>query len=465
MDPSNAPTWPDGPLLAYVGDDFTGSTDAMEAFTAAGIPTVLFLRMPQAHWMKRFAGMRCMGLATTARSQSPIWMETHLAAAFSAMKAFGAPILHYKICSTFDSSPTVGSIGRATEIGTAEMPGTWSPMIVAAPRLRRFQAFGNLFAIADGHGHRLDRHPTMSRHPVTPMPEADLTRHLAQQTSLQIALIDFNAIKTGLADRQLSQIKEGHTPVVLMDVLDEETLVEAGRLVWENREQGLFSASSSGLQDALAAHWRNIGLLPETLGLPVARPAEAIAVISGSCAPATAFQIAHAIHQGFVPLRLDIESVLARECQDGEIARLVTAAVDALVEGKSPLVFSAQGPDDPAVIGFDAMANGQHLSRSEAADRVGTALGVVLRGIIARVPTLQRFVVAGGDSSGAVANALDIAALTIAAGLSPGAPLCRIWSDDPALDGREIVLKGGQMGDADFFVKALEGTAPAGAAD
>ena len=61
------------------------------------------------------------------------------------------------------------------------MPGRWSPMIVGAPRLARYQVFGNLFAAVDGVGYRLDRHPTMSRHPVTPMDEADLRVHLRRR--------------------------------------------------------------------------------------------------------------------------------------------------------------------------------------------------------------------------------------------------------------------------------------------
>ena len=66
---------PAGPLLAYCGDDFSGSTDVMEAFTAAGLPTVLFLQSPTPQWVQRFANMRCIGLASTARGQSPEWMD------------------------------------------------------------------------------------------------------------------------------------------------------------------------------------------------------------------------------------------------------------------------------------------------------------------------------------------------------------------------------------------------------
>ncbi len=454
-----AEAWPHGPLLAYLGDDFTGATDVMEAFTAAGVPTVLFLQTPRPEWLKRFEGMRCIGLATTARGQSPGWMDAHLPEAFAKLKAFGAPILQYKVCSTFDSSPQIGSIGRAIDIGSAVMPGRWSPMVVGAPRLRRYQAFGNLFAVADSAdgpiGHRLDRHPTMGRHPVTPMHEADLRLHLSQQTRRRIDLIDLAQLNAGQGAARrdalaLNASGQG-APVVLIDVIDEATLAEAGRLVWQGRGPGLFSASSSGLQYALAAHWRKLGLIPATPSLPVAGPVDAIAIVSGSCSPATAEQIAWARANGFEVLRLDITQALSADGGAAETDRLANTAAALLAQGKSPLIASAEGPGDPAVTGFDAMAAAAGQSRTQAAERVGVALAQVMRGLLERVPALQRIVVAGGDSSGAVAGALEIEALSVAAGLAPGVPLCRAWSDNPQRDGLQIALKSGQLGGLSFF--------------
>ena len=112
---------------------------------------------------------------------------------------------------------------------------------------------------------------------------------------------------------------------------------------------------------------------------------------------------------------------------------------------------SAEGPDDPAVQGFDVTARAAGRTRAEAAAQVGAGLAQVMQRLLDRHPALRRIVVAGGDSSGAVASALDIAALSIEAGLAPGAPLCRAWSDCPTRDGLQVVLKGGQMGGAGFF--------------
>ena len=453
--------WPPGLLLAYYGDDFTGSTDVLEAFTAAGVATALFLKAPDAAALARFPGLRCIGVAGQSRGRSPQWMREHLAPSLRALAGLGAPLLQYKVCSTFDSSPEVGSIGCALDIGVPLMPGPWSPMIVGAPRLGRYQAFGNLFAVANGEGWRLDRHPTMSRHPVTPMHESDLRRHLGAQTARPRQLVDFTQLKAGNGSATLERLVRDaqEAPIVLIDVLDEDTLREAGRLVWEHRGEGLFCASSSGLQYALAAHWRAAGLLPPAVGLPAAQAAAGpIAAVSGSCSPVTAQQIAHAEASGFAAVRLQLPALFADA--EAEITRAVAAAHAALAEGTSPLVYTAAGPDDPAVRAFDATASAAGLSRGEAAQRTGEALALVMRRLLDQSPQLRRIAVAGGDSSGEVAASLGIEALTVTAALAPGAPLCRAWSSDARRDGLEIVLKGGQMGGEDFFTVVRNGLPP-----
>lgn len=444
-------------LLSYYGDDFTGSTDALEVLSSAGVPTVLFFETPDAQALARFPGVRAVGLAGQARGRSPAWMREHLVPALAALARLGAPVLQYKVCSTFDSSPAIGSIGCAIDIGVPLMPGRWSPMVVGAPRLRRYQAFGHLFAVADGVGHRLDRHPTMSRHPVTPMGESDLRLHLGAQTARPRALVDFTQLKSGDAAAVLRTLVEGaqDLPVVLIDVLDEETLREAGRLVWEQRGEGVFSASSSGLDYALVAHWQASGVIPQAQPVPGAGAVDAIAAVSGSCSPVTAAQIAWAAANGFATQRLDIAGLL--QGHEGALQAAVEFAAQSLSQGRSPLLYTASGPDDPAVRGFDDSARAAGLSRADAAERTGRALAQVMRALLGRCPALRRVVVAGGDSSGEVASALGVQALTMAARLAPGSPLCRAASRDPRRDGLELVLKGGQMGAVDFFGTARDG--------
>lgn len=441
---------PDGLCLAYYGDDFTGSTDVLEAFTAAGVPTVLFLQPPRPQDLARFPDARCVGLAGQSRGQSPAWMREHLPQVFESLSALGAPIVQYKVCSTFDSSPEVGSIGQAIDLGVQHSCAHWTPMVVGAPRLQRYQVFGHLFAAAQGEVFRIDRHPTMSRHPVTPMHESDLRVHLAQQTPRRIGLVNLAQMTQGQGDAVLQNIQGADQPVVMLDVADPVSQREAGRLVWQQRGQGVFSASSSGLQYALAEYWRSQGWLPTTPALPVGEAVPCIAVVSGSCSPMSAAQIDWAEHNGFMTERLDVAKCLDAVQAELEIERLVALAVDAVSRGVSPVVYSARGPDDAAVIGFDALVQRAGMDKTQGTERIGMALAEVMRRLLDRTD-LRRIVVAGGDSSGAVASHLGVQAFTVAAGMAPGVPLCRAWSDNSRRDGLEIALKGGQLGAVSFY--------------
>ena len=163
----------------------------MEVLTFAGLPTVLFLDPPTPRRLARFAGLSRHRHRRRSRAPARPTGWTRICPRSSRRCAtLGAPVVHYKVCSTFDSAPQVGSIGRAIDIARRSLGGDWAPLVVAAPPIGRYQAFGNLFAAVDGGGYRLDRHPTMARHPVTPMDEADVRRHLAQQTALPLGPLD-----------------------------------------------------------------------------------------------------------------------------------------------------------------------------------------------------------------------------------------------------------------------------------
>ena len=246
--------------LTYYGDDFTGSTDVLEALSVNGVPAVLFLRPPAAADLARFPECRAVGVAGISRSETPEWMDENLPPVFMALRNLGAPVCHYKVCSTFDSSPGRGNIGRAVELRRRVLGTAVVPMVVGAPVLRRYVVFGNLFATVDGESYRIDRHPTMSRHPVTPMEEGELRRHLGRQTSLSLGLVDILALQAG---RGLETFREERSEIVLFDSLDEGSLREAGRAIWESRgDAPLFVAGSSGVEYALLEWWREQGLLP-----------------------------------------------------------------------------------------------------------------------------------------------------------------------------------------------------------
>jgi 3-oxoisoapionate kinase len=448
---------PDGPLVAFYGDDFTGSSAAMEALAFAGLETVLFLSAPTPERLSDFAGFRGIGIAGVARSRDPAWMDLHLPPVFRLLKSRGAPVVHYKVCSTFDSAPQIGSIGRAIDIA-AELFDGWMPLVVGEPSMGRFQCFGHLFAMAQGRGYRLDRHPTMAQHPVTPMDEADLGRHLARQTTKPIGLVDFVAMKRGQGDARLAETLAEGRRVVSLDVLDHETLVEAGRLVWEKGEAPVFAVGSQGLEVAFVAYWRAAGLLEVERVRPSPGRAERIACVSGSVSPVTASQIAYATAHGFAGIRIKPEQAIDERAWQGEIERATGEALRALAAGQDPIVFSAAGPGDPAVAALRQAVAASGSSPETINDRIGAGLGRVLDAVV-REARLERVVIAGGDTSGHAAAMLGIDALTAIAPVAPGSPLCRAHALDPARDGLQMALKGGQVGGDDFFCAVREGRA------
>lgn len=454
---------PGGLLLTFYGDDFTGSSAAMEVTAFAGLPSVLFLDTPTPERLAHFAGYRVIGVAGISRSQNPAWMDRHLPPVFRTLRELNAPIAQYKVCSTFDSSPEVGSIGRAIDLGTPILGGQWCPLIVAAADMGRYQAFGNLFATVGNAGYRLDRHPTMSRHPVTPMDEADLGRHLARQTARRIGLVHFVAIKRGQADAALASELAGGAEIVSIDVLDDETLVEAGRLVWERRGERLFAIGSQGLQQALVAYWRAAGLLETPKSAFRAPAVERIAAVSGSCSPVTAGQIAFAERHGFRAIRLDAARAVDSGAWAQELGTGTERALAALSEGVDPIVLTATGPDDPAVAALRSAVETSGADLATVNDRIGAGLGEILDRVL-RTAQLSRAVISGGDTSGHATLRLKVYALTAIAPLAPGAPLCRAYADvsaeagDHAVhEGLELALKGGQVGSADFFLAAKNG--------
>jgi uncharacterized protein YgbK (DUF1537 family) len=431
-------------LLTYYGDDFSGSTDVLEALSVRGVPTVLFLQPPSLSDLARFPDCRAVGVAGLSRSQSPEWMDSNLPTVFRSLKALGAPLCHYKVCSTFDSSPTHGSIGRAVEIGRQVFDGECVPMIVGAPVLRRYVVFGNLFATVDGTAYRLDRHPTMSRHPITPMDEADLARHFARQSDLCTGSVDLLALQAGQGLERFRQLREQGVDVVFFDTLDTQTLRESGRAIWEARSlKPTFLAGSSGVEYALLAWWHEQGLLPAQPPSQTPESVDRMLVVSGSCSPVTAGQIEWAKQNGFTGLAVNPAQLI-----DGnaEYQRVFEGAEKVLAAGGSPLIFSAAGPQDV-------------LSRADGNDpseQIALRLGA-MAGELVRRCGLRRTVIAGGDTSGRAGQALNIHALTLVRPFAPGSPLCRISSPDPQVDGGEILFKGGQVGSRTLFGDVRQG--------
>ncbi len=423
-------------LYTFYGDDFTGSTDVLEQLASNGVPAVLFLAEPTAQHLARFPGVQAIGIAGDSRSRSPEWMSAHLPRIFSTLKAFHATISHYKVCSTFDSSPAFGSIGRAIEIGREVFHTDFVPIVVAAPHLGRYVRNGQLFAKApDGQVRRIDQHP-MANHPVTPMREPDLRRHLSAQTSLPIGHIDLATLTSSHLQDELNCQRESGSKTILFDGEDEPSLAVVGELIWSAAQQHpLFTAGSSGLTAALIHVWRRRNLIPRSPAQPVSSEGSSpLLVISGSCSPVTAGQIEHAVANGFCGIAIDAEKVLEPTTTATVQASTLSAASASLTAGQSTIIYTALGQPN-------ATAHGSCL---------GEILGQLLHQLL-RKANPQRIVLCGGDTSSHAIQQLGLYALTWIRNTQPGAPLCRAHSHDPMLDGREVILKGGQVGTPDFF--------------
>src|SRR3990167_2670777 len=215
--------------LAFYGDDFTGSTDALEVLAFGGFRCALFLSVPTAAQMAALGGFDAIGVAGASRAMSPDEMDAELPDVLSGLAALAPQIVHYKVCSTFDSAPTVGNIGRVIELSRSVFPQPVVPIVASTPALGRYCLFGHLFARSgtDGEVYRIDRHPIMSVHPVTPMQESDVAQHLRNQAPLAI----------------------GNVPLTRLETLSSAELVEHIRDMAPARPAG--GGGSAGGEDAL----------------------------------------------------------------------------------------------------------------------------------------------------------------------------------------------------------------------
>lgn len=439
--------------LTFYGDDFTGSTDALEQLTLAGIRTALFIIPPTPAELKKFSGLQAIGVAGNTRSLAPQALERELRPALLALRKLKPRHVHYKVCSTFDSSPKTGSIGRAMAVAAKIFPAPFIPLVVAAPALGRYTIFGQHFARfgigSAGAIHRLDRHPSISKHPVTPMTEADLRTHLAKQTKKRVALFDILkvALPANEAQAAFKKLLTDKPEAVLFDALTTEHLTIIGRLLdsFASAKRPLFSVGSSGLEAALAGWWGERPREPKSkptrrLASTLAPPAKQILIASGSCSPVTSGQIAWALKHGFAEVALDAASAATDITK--EIQRCVQAATALLQTGKSVIVHTTKSGANQRVTA---------RLRGRTAAHLGCALGSVLWATLKK-HRVSRICIAGGDTSSYAALALGIEALEMIAPLTPGAPLCRTRALDtsPAND-MEVVFKGGQVGPENYF--------------
>ena len=461
-------------LLAFYGDDITGSTDAMDALSRRGVDVVLFLDPPTTETVnEQFGDVPAVGVAGTSRSMTPAEMDEALPPVFEALSELDAPLVHYKICSTFDSSPDIGNVGRAIDLAFDAFDAESVPILPAAPPLGRHVTFGNMFAKDEDDVYRLDRHPTMSEHPVTPMDEGDLRRHLGKQTDRPMGLVDIRAVQNGVeaTTARLNDELAADPDIVFFDSLTDEDLLTVGEVTWEQYAadpssssgsdpaedaESAFVVGSSGVEYALSGHWKNAGMVTDDPAFDPLEPVDELFVMSGSAAPVTDTQISTAVAAGFESIRIDTEALVDPDAIADERARVVEKSIAALREGDSVVAYTARGPDDPAIEETKERARALDSAPTDVGRHIGEQQGEILREVLETIE-FPRVVVAGGDTCGHVTPALDIYALQSRFPLAAGTPVCRAHARAERFDGLEIALNGGQLGGPEYFVRAKEG--------
>ncbi|PWC35570.1 four-carbon acid sugar kinase family protein [Azospirillum sp. TSO22-1] len=420
----------------WYGDDFTGATDTLATLAKAGQRALLLLGVPDAGRLANLGPLDALGIAGAARGMDPEAMRAELEPVGRFFAGLRVPVMHYKCCSTFDSAPHVGSIGAAVAALRPFFPNPFLPIVGGQPNIGRYCLFSTLFAAAGigGTVHRIDRHPTMRAHPVTPMTEADLRLHLAAQGLSDVAALHYPDYDLGDAALD-ARVGEGG---VLLDVARPAHLALIGRLIWERaRRAPLLAVGPSSVAQALTAHWSLAGPAasrPMDYALEPARGP--VFVMAGSLSPVTRRQVEAAASFD----RLHAAAGLL--CADpAYAARLREDVATRLRTGRHVLVWTAPPDDAP--------------DTAQAA-AVAAATAAFVADVVRAVP-VRRLGILGGDTSSRAVAALGCWGLSYATILGPGVTLCRSHGDDPACDGIELMLKGGQMGSEDLLERLVHG--------
>ena len=401
--------------VAFYGDDFTGSVDALLQFARRGWTGRLFTRLPDAAALRRAADeVDVVGVAGISRSLAPDEMDAELRPVFAAFAELDPAIVQYKACSTADSAPGVGSLGRVVELARESFGERPVPMLFAQPDFGRYTLFGQHFAAERGTVYRLDRQPTMSHHPSTPMTEADLAVHIGRQTDLPVGSIPLVAF-----DDLEALLRGASESALVLDALTDEHLVTVGEAV-AALPAPVFAIGSGGLSHGIAAaHPRSGPTIPASS--PAAGP---VLVVSGSRSAQTRRQADAAAAAGWLVQPLPLGGP-AREA-------VVPDVIAALRAGRGVVLTS----DDA-----DATSAGNRPVLEAIAEAAASVISAVAGDGAAR-----RVIVCGGDTSSRVTRLLGVESLSIAANPWGNVVLLRAHASDPAVDGLELLLKGGQVG-------------------
>jgi uncharacterized protein YgbK (DUF1537 family) len=410
-------------FLGAIADDVTGGTDLASVLRRSGLTVVQTL--------DTFAipdGVDAVVVSQKIRTADAGLARSSAGQAAQALGAAGAEQIYFKYCSTFDSTDA-GNIGPVIDELLAGLQETFSIACPAYPALARTVYAGHLFV-----GTQLLSESSMRHHPLTPMTDANLVRVLGRQTRGRVGLVDLGTIEAGaraVASRFAELADAGHAVAIVDTSFD--------------RHLDVIAEASAGLRlitggAALGGALARVRVTPRRqreneASRSIRTP---VAMLSGSCSTMTLSQIEQV--EGAMPTR-EIDPMTIAENPD-ELPRLIDWACDR-IRGGSILVYSSGAPGKVRVVQ-------ERLGHAPAAALVESTFGTLARALADR--GVRTFVVAGGETSAAVLQALQIRMLAFGDELDPGVP----WAFSLEPGGFVFALKSGNFGTRNFFAKALE---------
>ena len=443
--------------LAFYGDDFTGASDNAAQYARHGLRTLLFFSNPTPEVLKKAAqSYDVIGIAGTARSLPPEQIADELLPVLDNFQQLGVNFIQYKCCSTFDSSPSIGSLGEAIQLMRRVWPQSFVPVFSATPEFGRYTLFGHHYARAGNQVYRLDRHPVMSRHPVTPMHESDLAKILADQGFKSTRLIDLRLLDEHEKNPNTLSTLIANEDSAVFDGYTQQQVVTGAASLWQlARSRTICAMAAQGLAHALGTHLREQNQIAAPQPTHTLAPVDRLLVLSGSCSALSAAQIDWAIAAGFQEIRITPEQLIGTD--QHTLKSLEDQMLDALSAGKSMVIYTAKGPDDNHLAAALDKLPANVSAPAFIANRIGLLYSRLAHTALARAG-LTRLVVAGGDSSSFTMRQLGARALEIKAShFKQNAHVCTLISDDPLINGKEVLLKGGQVGADDLYECMLQG--------
>jgi uncharacterized protein YgbK (DUF1537 family) len=417
-------------LLGAIADDLTGATDLALMLARNGMRTVQYIGVPPAN--ADFGAAEAVVIALKSRTIPAAEAVAMSLASANALLAAGAEQLIFKYCSTFDSTDQ-GNIGPVAE---ALLDLLQAPIAIACPA---FPAAGR--SIYQGHlfvGETLLSDSPMKDHPLTPMRDANLVRVLQRQSQSKVGLIPLRTIMAGpdAIKTALTEAQQAGYRLMIVDAVRDEDL----RILGEALTGAPLITGGSGIAMGLPDNFRRAGRIgSEPLPARMSAPLGKAAILAGSCSAATRGQVQAAIAAGLPALRispLDIAS-------GAQTAAGVAHWVIDHATNQPALVYSS---DVPTAV----TAAQSQLGRERA--------GALVEDLLAEVSVLlcdsgfSRFIIAGGETSGAVVAALGATALQIGPEIAPGVP----WTRSIAGPDLALALKSGNFGAPDFFLTAWD---------